>query len=163
MGKKKTQEHYQRTESLMYKYKFMKLGLENMEEELRASVTNNGVGSVDPGKEVFKTNKFHSVTETAAIQNIETAKIKRLKKSILLSRRQLDKIDQILEELREEEREVIELFYFRGKQWFEIASKLNYSEKWCGMLRKKALEKISIALGFCIASECKVEVKKNLN
>jgi hypothetical protein len=160
--KNSKQVHFQKTEAILYKYPFICKGLESMMEELRAEESNNGVGSVDPSKEVFITNKFHSVTESAALTNITSNKIRVLKNKIKLNKAMINRIDSILSILKEEEEQIIKKYYLEGKQWHIVSSETRYSVKWCFEIRKRAIEKISLALGYSIAKECKELKQKEL-
>lgn len=150
------QKHFQRTEALLFKYNMIKLGIGNMKDELRELSMRDGLGSIDPGAEVFKTNKISSVTESSAIDNLESAKVKSLKIKIAASEDLISGIDKILSELKEAEQDIIHLYYMQGKKEGEISKIVNYTREWCGQLRRKAVNTISIGLGYSIAEECKI-------
>jgi hypothetical protein len=149
-------EHFQRTEALLYNYKMINYGIENMEDELDEMLINDGVGSIDPGAECFSTNKINSITENTAIDRTEGKKVKNLKTRITASRDLIKKIDLVVGELKENEKEIIRLYYFEKiRNDKKVADKMCYIAEYVGKLRRKAVSLISIGLGHSISQECK--------
>lgn len=151
-------EHFQRTEALLYNYKMIKYGIENMEDELTEALESDGVGSIDPGQEFFPTNKINSVTESIAIDKIEGKKVKNLRRRIEASKELVKKIDLVVSELKDNEQEVIKLYYFEKiKNDRMVAEQISYaSAEYVGKLRRRAVSLISIGLGHSISTECKI-------
>lgn len=153
---KEKEGYYQKTESLLYKYIFIKLGIENMQDEITEEKVNFGLGSADPGKETFKTNLFNSTVENSVISRND--KVKALKQHIGNSKKLIKKIDRVLNKLDKEDREIIRLRYFERLQWTEIEDKLNINERTCRRKVNKAIDKIAIGLAFATIT---IEVDKN--
>jgi DNA-directed RNA polymerase specialized sigma subunit len=142
--------YFQKMESLLYKYMFIRQGIESMEEELNAEKNYDGVGSVDPGKENFKTNAFNSNVENAVIKRNESSKVKTLKSIIKSQKALIRKLDRAINKLSEEERKIIKFYYMDGLQWYKVSSEMNFCNEWCMKLRNRAIEKLAIAMAFAI-------------
>lgn len=150
-------ENFQRTEALLYNYKMIEYGIENMQDELNEALESDGIGSVDPGKECFQTNKINSVTENMAIDRVEGKKVRSVRARIEASKDLINKINLVVSELKDNEQQIIKLYYFEKIQNDRIVSeKLSYSSaEYVGKLRRRAVSLISIGLGHSISSECK--------
>lgn len=144
---------YSQIEGILYNYKLIiasiennKLKLKNL--ELEDQELEDGVSAITYGEPGSKTNKFNSVTENAAIKNIERKeKLKRsIKKTIRHETNQIKMIDNALEALPEVERKIIEMYYIDGRQWRDVALEVNYSIRQCTNLRNEAMENIILII-----------------
>lgn len=158
-------KYFQKTESVLYDYKLTKLGIKNMKSKLEILTMYDGIGSVDPGAESFKTNKISSVTENAALRNIEKSEsleVRDLKEKIQASEELIERIDEVIKELKENQQEIVRLYYFEGvKNDRKVSDKMAYTELWCGCLRRAAVEKISVGLGYSIPKEARITKKES--
>lgn len=134
--------YYGITEKYLYNYRPLKASIENMEKEISdldyyiaSSIKLDYIGGIG-----YK----GSITEMAAI-NIQEKK-DNIRFEIRKLEDRLERIDRSLEALSEIERYIIEDKYFEGREWWKIAYKLRYSERWCKELRRRAVEKIAISL-----------------
>lgn len=92
-----------------------------------------------------KSNKISNPTEAAALNIPDSASqtMDKLRTEI----KQLGKLQtEILTEickLQLVEKNILTYFYFKGYQWVQISSRVNYSETQCKRIRNKALKKLS--------------------
>jgi DNA-directed RNA polymerase specialized sigma subunit len=136
--------YYKATEKFLYNYNSLKASTENMKQEIE-ELDYREISAVDYEKEPSgKTYAFHSKTEESAIYAAEKKKL--LEQRIKTTERKLDRIDRAVEALNEIEQKIIKLRYYEGRQWWQIAYEMRYSEKWCKELRRRAVHKVAIGL-----------------
>ena len=137
--------YYKSTESLLYNYNMLKVSIENMKLEIEETEKNDGATGIKyDGVQTSPTFKFSSQTEDTSIRNIETIDL--LKKRIEITENKIKRVDNAIEALNGAEKNVIIKRYLEGKQWYIVAYEVNYNERWCKELRKRAIEKIAIGL-----------------
>lgn len=137
--------YYKSTESLLYNYNMLKVSIENMKLEIEETEKNDGTTGIKyDGVQTSPTFKFSSQTEDTSIRNIETIDL--LKKRIEITENKIERVDNAIEALNGAEKDVIIKRYLEGKQWYIVAYEVNYNERWCKELRKRAIEKIAIGL-----------------
>ena len=137
--------YYKSTESLLYNYNMLKVSIENMKLEIEETEKNDGTTGIKyDGVQTSPTFKFSSQTEDTSIRNIETIDL--LKKRIEITENKIERVDNAIEALNGTEKDVIIKRYLEGKQWYIVAYEVNYNERWCKELRKRAIEKIAIGL-----------------
>lgn len=137
--------YYKSTESLLYNYNMLKVSIENMKLEIEETEKNDGATGIKyDGISTSPTFKFSSQTEDTSIRNIETIDL--LKKRIEITENKIERADNAIEALNGAEKDVIIKRYLEGKQWYIVAYEVNYNERWCKELRKRAIEKIAIGL-----------------
>lgn len=124
-------------ESWLYNYKGIKISIENLKLELESI---DVLASSDPCKENCKTNKFNSNVENTVSQK-ET-----LEQKINITENKLCRLDKALGALNVIELKVIEKFYFEGLHYYEFSHEIPCSERSCKRIRKRALNKIIIAM-----------------
>lgn len=134
--------YYERTVEYLENYKPLQASIENMEKEIEELdyFAAKGICLEYTGRNGYKT----SLTEDAAINIMERKE--QLRRAIRRTKHNLDKIDRGLETLNEVEKYIIVARYFEGQQWWTIAYRLKYSERWCKELRRRAVKRISISL-----------------
>lgn len=138
-------EYYKKTENLLYNYKTFKISILNMKEEIKNLKEEDGVKAIIyNGNTSSPTNKFSSSTEDTAMYITE--KIDYLERSIKRMQGNVDSIDKSLNGLTEKERDVIIERYIEGRQWWQVAYNINYSERQCRNFRKTAIIKITISI-----------------
>lgn len=120
-------------------YKVIKAGIENLKEEYKL-VEDCGRGIDTSQESTSKTYKFNSEVENTAI------KLCLMKKRIKHMENKINKIDKALEALSELEREIIKERYIENKYYYQFTYKLYKSESHCKKIRKKAIEKMIIAI-----------------
>lgn len=138
-------KYYKSVEKLLYNYNMLKINIEITDKRLKELEQEEGmrVMSFDNVK-TSGTNKISSQTEDAAIRNIEIEDILKKKKGKL--QHKLDILDKLIEGLNEIERKVITMYYIEGKQWWQIAYEVKYSERHCRRIRAEAICKLAVGL-----------------
>jgi len=134
--------YYALTEKYLYNYIPLKISIENLSKEIE-ELDYNSVATIS--YEYIGSIGYRESNVENKVIKIEKKRDK-LKDKILDLENKLERIDRAIEGLNEIERYIIEERYFKGKQWWVIAYKLKYSERWCKELRRRAIEKISIGL-----------------
>lgn len=138
-------KYYKETEYLLYNYKMFQISIENMQQEIELLKEEDGTAAITyDGIKTSPTFKFQSSTEDTALSVME--KIDYLEHSIRRIQNRLESIDRALEGLGVIERAIINKRYFEGKQWYEIAYKVSYNERWVKELRRRSINKIAIGL-----------------
>ena len=138
-------KYYKSVKKLLYNYNMLKINIEILNhklEELKEEEGMKGVAYDDV--KISETNKFHSQTEETAINNIGLEELINKKKEKLQSK--LDMLDKLTEGLNEVEREIIRMYYIEGKQWWQIAYEVKYSERHCRRIRSEAICKLAVGL-----------------
>jgi len=131
---------YSQIEGTLYNYKLIKASIENNKLKLDNLELEDGTTAIVYGEPSSKTNKFNSITENAALKNIERKE--RLKKRIAIDTNTIQMIDNALNALTELERTIIEMFYIENMEWWKVAAKVHYSEGWCKAKRNEAINKM---------------------
>lgn len=134
--------YYKATEKYLYNYKSFKANIVNMETQIE-EIDYYSVKAV--GYDYIDDIGYRGSTVENAIINIDK-KRNDLENKIVELKSKLERIDKAIEALNEIEQQIISERYFEGRQWWQIAYKLRYSERWCKELRSRAVEKISIGL-----------------
>ena len=131
--------NYRKLEYILYNYSIKKSNIANLKVELSNLVLPSGISGVNYEEKIL-TGKISNQPETAYL-NKEAREIE-LKTKLDRLEKELIKIDNAMLCLKELERDVIELRYLKGYQWWQIALKLKYSETWLKRVRKQALNKM---------------------
>lgn len=144
---------YRTAEGMLYNYKNLKAQIKNIELDIEERVNDyNTLSAVQYDKDkISKTYKFNSEVENKVI-DIESAqrdlksetnflKAKKRSKEI-----QVERIDNILSVLTEEEYKLIELRYFKEMQFKDIADILCKSDIYLMQLRRKIITEKMIPL-----------------
>jgi DNA-directed RNA polymerase specialized sigma subunit len=137
-----TNNKLRRVEAMLYNYnktiidiKNMKLDLEVLENDYR------GIGSMTYEERTQPTNAFSSSVENEILKRDE--KIIRLRNKIRLKEIEIQKIDNMLEFLKEKERDFVRLKYFEKNTHNEISEKIDISFDYINEYRLKTINKIS--------------------
>lgn len=136
--------YYKATENFLYNYNSLKASIQNMKQEIK-EIDHHSISAINYEKEpTSETHKFYSDTEEKAIRAIERKE--QLKLNILITESKLKRIDRAIDALNDNEKQVIYERYIKGRQWWEVAYKVKYNERWCKELRRRAINKIAIGL-----------------
>jgi len=139
------QKYYKRLENDLYNYKYLKLSIDNIKQDITDFNRDDGVGGIDFGKiQISKTNAFSSMIENATISNLE--KLDFLEHCMNRADSVVNKIDKAVLELEEREHKIITLYYIENQPWFKVAYQVNYNERWCKEIRSRAIRKMCIAI-----------------
>lgn len=136
---RKQYDEINEVESWLYNYKSIKIGIENLKVEYEEN-KDITIGSADPSKETIITNKFNSSVENTIISS------ELLDNRVKYMENKIRKIDKALSSLSKEEYIVINNYYIEGKHIYEFTHEVNTSESTCKRIKKRALNKIRIAL-----------------
>lgn len=117
------------------------IDLERIENEYRGGMVRRGVSFDDI--RVSKTNSEYPLEDWLLYHDEE---YDRLLKKKLKAVDEVKKIDNALEVLNDFEKRVIELKYFKGKQWIIIGDILDRSTSHCKSVRNKAVNRLKKVL-----------------
>jgi len=135
---------YSQIEDILYNYKMIKASIENNKLKLENMELEDGSKAITYGEPNSNTNKINSITEKAAIKNIERKE--KLKRNIALDTNKIKMIDNAIQGLSELERTIIEMFYIENLEWWKVAAKVCYSEGWCKAKRREAINRILFSI-----------------
>jgi len=130
-------KYYKGVESNLYNYKAIKAEIKNIDLELQ-ELENEGAGckAITYEEKPAPTNKFNSVVENEAL------KAEQLRKRKHKLEVQLEKIDNALETLSDDEMNLVELRYFKKLQFKVIAQIIDRNEVYCVCLKSKIIKKL---------------------
>lgn len=138
-------KYYKSVEKLLYNYNMLKINIEITDKQLEELKHEDGMAGVSyDGEKICKTYKFHSKTEDTAIRNIGVEELLKKRKEKLQNK--IDIIDRLLKGLNDIERTIIEMHYIKGKQWWQIAYEVKYSERHCRRIKSDAIYKLVVGL-----------------
>ena len=133
---------YKKTDGVLFNYKSIKAEIFNLElevEELKDEC--DGVKGVSYEDNGGPTNAFNSIVENEIIK--KDKEITRLLKEKKSKERLISKINNALDSLEEEEREIIKLRCIERKSWNKVSSIINMDSDYCGKIKRDAVKKLS--------------------
>jgi DNA-directed RNA polymerase specialized sigma subunit len=137
-----TNNKLRRVEAMLYNYNKTKIDIKNMKLDLEVLENDyRGIGSMTYEERTQPTNAFSSSVENEIVKRDE--KIIRLRNKIRLKEIEIQKIDNMLEFLKEKERDFVSLKYFEKNTHNEISEKIDISFDYINEYRLKAINKIS--------------------
>lgn len=114
----------------------LRLHIEGLQERIariRASLEGSAIRIRDlPGGASKERDRM--ATDVARLLELED----QLKAQVLEYETELIVIDEALATLPSPEQEVMRLRYVDGLKWWEVAQRMNYDERWCKRLAKRA-------------------------
>ncbi|MEY8001191.1 sigma factor-like helix-turn-helix DNA-binding protein [Clostridium sp. Mt-5] len=134
-------DNYRKLEGILYNYKNIKAEIKNIDldmEDLQQEYT--GCGSITYEEKAAPTNKFNSSVENEIIS--KEKQISYLQNMRDGKKRLIDKIDNALDALSENERKLIELRYFDKLHFKEVAIRLNINDTYCMQFKSKVINKL---------------------
>lgn len=138
-------KYYRNIERLLYNYNMLKINIEITDKQLKELKEEDRLTGINyEGVQISETYKFHSQTEDAAEKNI-TAEELILKRKEKLENK-LEVLDKLIEGLNSIEKTIIKMYYIQGKQWWQIAYEVRYSERHCRRMRSEAIGKLAVGL-----------------
>ena len=133
---------YKKTDGVLFNYKSIKAEIFNLEidiEELKDEM--DGIKAISYEEKSSPTHKFNSSVENEVIKREnEINKLLREKRS---KERLINKIDNALNILDPEEKEIITLRCFERKPWNIVGMAINKDADYCGKIKRIAVNKIS--------------------
>lgn len=134
-------KYYKGVESMLYNYKSMHAEIKNIDLEIgELDYEYNGCSSISYEEKSSPTNKFNSSVENEMINKIY--KPEDLEKRKHKLKVQIEKIDNALETLTEDEMHLVELRYFNKFQFKIIAERIDRNEMYCVCLKSKIINKL---------------------
>lgn len=116
-----------------------------MQEEIEFIQNDYGIQGISyDGIATSPTHKFSSSVENTALSKSE--KIHYLECQIENMQRDIDMVDRTLKGLTQLERDVVTEKYINSKQWWQVGSKVRFSESWCKKIRKRAIDKMVVGV-----------------
>jgi|SRR5699024_1613026 len=138
--------NYKRLEGILYNYPILLAEITKLKAEIDYIENEyQGITGIDPGQE--KMSETYNISST--VENEVIAKEKRLgNKRNKLAKKQLEqiKIENILNLLKEEDKRIIEMWYFKNYRNNQIARELYISESTCSIKRKDAMRLLLLLL-----------------
>lgn len=145
MENKIKDEYFKRSIKLLDNYTNSQVYIMNLKEEIDIIKHEDiSISSCAPKDVVVFTNDIHSSTENISIER--DMAIKRLTTKLRREKKIVDTIENSINSLPRNQREVILLKYIKHLSWVEISFDTHYSERWCKTLRNKAVRSIAYAL-----------------
>jgi len=134
-------DNYKKTEQWLYKLNALKVYLEKLKQEYQELEELAEGTAIEYDKDkLCETYQFSSNTENMALELYKKqTKIKHTKHRI-------DTLEKALSILSDTEREIIEQRYFAKEPWFNITYHVQYEERHCRRIRRRAIETLSVAL-----------------
>lgn len=133
---------YKKTDGVLFNYKAIKAEIFNLDieiEELQEEY--DGVKGITYEERTGSTNAFNSATENEVMKKEkEISKLLKEKKS---KERLISKIDNALDSLEDEEREIIKLRCIERKSWNKVGMITNRDGDYCGKIKRAAVNKLS--------------------
>ena len=119
----------------------MKIHIENTHQEIEFIKGDIGLKGISyDGISTSPTNEIKSSVEQSVLSIQE--KVHFLERDIERLVVDIEKIDRALEALEEAERTVVIEKYINAKQWWQVASKVCYSESYARAIRRNAINKL---------------------
>ncbi|AGF56447.1 vacuolar-type H+-ATPase subunit I/STV1 [Clostridium saccharoperbutylacetonicum] len=133
---------YKKTDGVLFNYKTIKAEIFNLDleiEELKEEYA--GVSGISYEERTGKTNAFSSAVENEVMK--KEKEINRLLREKKSKERLLSKIDNALECLEDEEKEIIKLRCFERKSWNRVGMITHRDGDYCGKIKRAAVNKLS--------------------
>lgn len=138
----KDEELFRKTDGVLFNYKTIKAEINNIDieiEELKEEVT--GVNAIGYEEKTGPTNAFNSSVENEVLK--KEKEINRLLREKGSKERLIRKIDNALETLEYEEREIIKLRCIERKPWNTVGALTNRDSDYCCKIKRKTVNKLS--------------------
>lgn len=138
-------EYYVETIRLLENYNMLKINVVKDQEEIE-NIIKYKDGYLSGGSEFgsSKTNNISRVVENIVIDRVDRKG--KLEENAYNTYVKIDKIDRALDVVPRAQKQVIILKFFRHWKWYEISNEMHFSERWCKVLKSKAIRSISVAL-----------------
>lgn len=139
---------------LLYEYPSYVQAIQNYRQQILVTTGErtypNMIGNYELETPPNHTNELNSTTENHAIRNIinQAKEIEKIQKDLREYERVVRAISIALNKLKETDRQIIELRYFKKPKtpWLEIENKLYISERHARRLEHRALKDLEIEL-----------------
>lgn len=132
--------YYKATERLLSDYTAVKGYIELWEKSLN-ELEYSGIPAMGYNEKTGKTYKISDPVHNEFIQMEKQRES--IEKIIGKNKSVITQIDFALEQLNDEQRNIIQLFYFEKLQWWQIGARLHSSERTCRYKRNNAVNEMS--------------------
>ena len=140
-------DNYKRVEWRLYSYKENKIKLKNLIEEIeRERNSYNPIGAMTYEERIAGTNVVNSAIESEVIRREE--RIQRLQQEKTKLECDIRQVDNVLEILTGEEKELIEERYFKKKTYLQLTDVFPYSQSSIHSITRKLVKRIEQLLCF---------------
>lgn len=145
MAERIKKEYYIETIKLLENYNMLKINVSEYQEEIE-NIIKYKDGYMSGGYEFAssKTNNISRIVESIVIDRVDNKDT--LLDNLYSTYIKINKIDEALEALPRSQKQVIILKFFKHWKWYEISNEMHFSERWCKVLKSKAVRSISVAL-----------------
>lgn len=131
------------TEKILYNYKYLKANIISKKKELELYRDNDGVSGVRyDGIFSGKTNSISTPVEDTALFNME--RIEDMDREIKLSESKIERIEEALKVLPDNQRTIIEMKYFKNDNMTKISMRICFSRSYTMVLHRKALNAVKV-------------------
>lgn len=139
---------YSKIEGMLWNYIALKNEVKNLQLDIEELENNyRGCGSIIYSEKTGETNAFNSSVENEVEhRNKELKFLMKLKRSKEI---QVEKVDNALESLSNDEKRVIELKYFGNNKklgWLKIAEIMGFCDVTCRALKNAAIKKMVLII-----------------
>ncbi|MBY6860759.1 xanthine dehydrogenase [Clostridium botulinum] len=143
---------FKKTEKVLYDYKNLDIKIQNIDLHINTLENDISVSGVSYEERSSPTNAFSSVVENNVIKREEFT-FEQINKLEILKNKTINlkkSIDNALNTLNHEERELVELRYFskNKKTWVEIGMLLSIDKDYCSKLKNRIINQLSNYLYF---------------
>lgn len=134
--------YYKAVEAILYNYKKTKIEIKNMRLDLEALENDyQGVQAIGYNEKSAPTNKFNSGVENEVVRRDEY--ILRLKNKIRLKEIEIEKIDNVLNNIDERDKYIVNQYYIEGNQLKNISKYINLEESYLSTYKSKLINEIA--------------------
>lgn len=138
---------YKKVENKLRDYEMIKARIDILENEIKFTELECGVSGVSYDKiNTSCTNLISNLTADTALSKTEAIQYLELELSNL--KHEIGKIDRALEALCEDERNILQLFYIQGREWWYVSDRVNLSIRQCQRMKNRAINRLTIALKY---------------
>ncbi|NMM62356.1 sigma-70 family RNA polymerase sigma factor [Clostridium sp. P21] len=139
---------YSKVEGMLWNYTTLKNEVKNLELDIEELENDyRGCGSIVYGEKTGPTNAFNSSVENEVEYRSKELKfLMKLKRSKEI---QVEKVDNALESLSDDEKKVIELKYFGNNKklgWLKIGEIMGFCDVTCRALKNAAIKKMILII-----------------
>lgn len=138
---------YKKAEAILYNYPILEAKIKNLELELdellEYDVLPASSNNIKPGS---TTNAISNSVESEVVKRDDNQRAKCIQKKIKKLQRQKQKIENALEALSDDQREIVELKYFKQRSLRWICNEKKIHEVTLSRKRKEIIEKYIIPL-----------------
>lgn len=136
-----TNDNYRKVEGLLYNYVGTKIKIQNRKIDLEELENDyKGISAISYDEKSGPTNAFNSSVEDEIIKRDE--KIIKLRNDIKIMENQILRVDNAMKKLKEYERSLIEMKYFKEYNHAKIAKELGFEVESIAIIKSRIINKL---------------------